>query len=147
MPEREPYYVSAASAARAARVSPKTIAQAVRSGQIEGAYQNEDGWYRVPVRGLRELGYSVTGEGSRIIGPLSNDPRVRRLPQPDEEDQLFVFWYGDGTPAVRFNKETRGIDFVGGSPVLNTPQESRKLGETLRAVAEWVELQGAPEDL
>ena len=83
------YYDSAADAARAAGVSNSTIISRIESGDIPGAYQSSDGWWRVPVDGMRTAGYEVTGEGAHAVGPYD-----RKLPEPtmDLADSHLAMW-------------------------------------------------------
>lgn len=84
------WFDSAADAARAANVSPATIIAAINDGRIPDAYLSSDGWWRVPVEGMRAAGWHVTGEGAHKIGPLD-----RKLPEPDEGTRTLA----DMTPA------------------------------------------------
>lgn len=83
------YYDSAADAARAAGVSDSTIISRIEAGDIPGAYQSSDNWWRVPVDGMREAGYQVTGEGAHAVGPYD-----RKLPEPtmDMADPHLAVW-------------------------------------------------------
>lgn len=134
------YYTSAADAARAAGVSDDQIIERVKDGRIEGGYQAEDGRYRVPVKGLLRAGYQVTGEGADFIGPLSIGSSPRRIPQPDEEDETALFWHGEDTPSVRFNKEDKTFALMGSLPLIDTPQKAKQVAMTFRAAAEWVQI-------
>ena len=83
------YYDSATDAARAAGVSDTTILGRIHAGEIPGAYQSSDNWWRVPVDGMREAGYQVTGEGAHAVGPYD-----RKLPEPtmDMADPHLAVW-------------------------------------------------------
>lgn len=83
------YYDSAADAARAAGVSDSTIISRIEAGDIPGAYQSSDNWWRVPVDGMRKAGYQVTGEGAHAVGPYD-----RKLPEPtmDTADPHLAVW-------------------------------------------------------
>ena len=139
MEKKDLYYTSAADAARAAGVSDDQIINRVKSGQIKGAYQNEDGWYRVPVAGLIEAGYNVTGEGAEIIGPLSAGSTARRYPNPDQEDELSLVWEGEDIPPVVYHKDTKTFEANSAFPKVDTPGKAKRLGATFQAAAEWVE--------
>lgn len=73
------FYDSAADAARAAGVSDTTIIDQCKTGEIQGAYQSSDGWWRVPVDGMRAAGHEVTGEGAHLIGPLDGAAALTTL--------------------------------------------------------------------
>ena len=83
------FYDSAADAARAAGVSSTLIIDQCKTGAIPGAYQSSDGWWRVPVDGMRAAGHEVTGEGAHAVGPYD-----RKLPEPtmDMADPHLAVW-------------------------------------------------------
>ena len=98
------YYDSAADAARAAGVAVSTVTAAIDDGKVPGAYRSSDGWWRVPVDGMRAAGWQVTGEGAHAVGPYD-----RMLPDPDEHGRWHLGGhytlhladvYGDGLRGV-----------------------------------------------
>lgn len=124
------FYDSAADAARAAGVSDTLIIDQCKTGAIPGAYQSSDGWWRVPVDGMRAAGHEVTGEGAHLIGPLD-----RQLPEPTITT--------DGTPEWRVGFDTvrsQGRDvWVGAYQGVLETWEARSLADALLAAAAWAE--------
>ena len=128
------YYDSAADAARAAGVSDSTIISRIEAGDITGAYQSSDNWWRVPVDGMREAGYQVTGEGAHAVGPYD-----RKLPEP-------IINADDGTSEWHADEHTVDVDrgMVGlwtpdGAAWGQTPNQARNLALALLAAADHAE--------
>ena len=128
------FFDSAADAARAAGVSDTTIIDRIQAGDIPGAYQSSDGWWRVPVDGMRAAGYGVTGEGAHAVGPYD-----RKLPEP-------IINADDGNPEWHADEYTVDVDrgMVGlwtpdGAAWGQTPNQARNLALALLAAADHAE--------
>ena len=128
------FFDSAADAARAAGVSDTTIIEQCKTGAIPGAYQSSDNWWRVPVDGMREAGYQVTGEGAHAVGPYD-----RKLPEP-------IINADDGNPEWHADEYTVDVDrgMVGlwtpdGAAWGQTPNQARNLALALLAAANHAE--------
>jgi len=73
--------LSAAEAARAAGVSPKTVARALKAGKVPGAERLPSGGWAVPVEGLLAAGFTLhRSEPEPVVETAQVEPdRVRVL--------------------------------------------------------------------
>lgn len=124
------YYDSAADAARAAGVSNTHIIDQCKTGAIPGAYQSSDGWWRVPVDGMRAAGHEVTGEGAHLIGPLD-----RQLPEPT----IIPDGTPDGTPEWGSGVRVHGSVVYAPELHLDDLDFARAFALDVLAAAAWVE--------